>query len=314
MEQCDVSRTTVDRWINQLETASLVHRPGDRFELTLFGRVVTLKFNRVRTQLGHLIKLRDPLGTLSEEVDLDPEILASATVSFHEGLAPELAERLLTHDGRTRLIAPRVPYVFSILLFRNPNPDVELEVLIEEGLASQLDAYVTDRYLPMLSVADLEIHETRDVPPFCLALVEHDGGSTVYFVFEGPWAGMGVIETDAQEAVAWAEGLYAEYRDRTTEYEWPSTNQPFGTLPDRRQCVVLLEILAGNATHETDVMARGAEGDDGRDESLRALAEAGYVEWDRDTGAISEGPNFDDIRPILELIANDPETLPPEWQ
>jgi len=37
------------------------------------------------------------------------------------------------------------------------------------------------------------------------------------------------------------------------------------------------------------------------------------VEWDRETGTISRGPRFDEIEPVLELIENHPEELPPDW-
>lgn len=317
VEECEVSRTTVDRWINQLETASLVHRPGDRYELTLFGQVVTLKFDRVRTQLANLIRLREPLRTLSDAVDIEPEILESATVSFYDGLAPELAETLLTHDGRTRLIAPRIPCVFSVVMFRNPNPNVEIEVVVENEMATQLDAYFSNQHLPVLSIADIEIYQTSDLPPFCLALVERDGRSKVYLIFEKPQTGVAVVTSDAEDAVAWGEALYAECREGATECDFQYLKQPYPTLPDRKQCIILLEIMAGNATDETDVLTRNANSEDAADSPnyapLRELEEAGYIEWDRDTGEIADGPNFADIRPLLELIAGNPEKLPRGW-
>lgn len=48
-------------------------------------------------------------------------------------------------------------------------------------------------------------------------------------------------------------------------------------------------------------------------EHLPMLEEAGFIEWNPATGEISEGPNFDEIKPILELIRNHPDELPADW-
>ncbi|MFC6716761.1 transcriptional regulator [Natrialbaceae archaeon GCM10025810] len=41
---------------------------------------------------------------------------------------------------------------------------------------------------------------------------------------------------------------------------------------------------------------------------LPKLEDYGYIEWDEDTNEISKGPQFDEIRPLLEFLAsNGPE-------
>jgi predicted transcriptional regulator len=46
---------------------------------------------------------------------------------------------------------------------------------------------------------------------------------------------------------------------------------------------------------------------------LPKLEEAGLIEWDRDTNAVRKGTNFDEIRPLLELIRDHADELPDEW-
>lgn len=43
---------------------------------------------------------------------------------------------------------------------------------------------------------------------------------------------------------------------------------------------------------------------------LPHLAEKGYVEWDLETGEIRRGRNFDDIAPLLAVLADHDEELP----
>jgi hypothetical protein len=38
-----------------------------------------------------------------------------------------------------------------------------------------------------------------------------------------------------------------------------------------------------------------------------------YIIWDQETGAISKGPNWEEIEPILSLLESHRDELPEEW-
>lgn len=46
---------------------------------------------------------------------------------------------------------------------------------------------------------------------------------------------------------------------------------------------------------------------------LPRLAEAGFVDWDRDENVVTRGPRFPEIAPLIELMANHPDELPVGW-
>lgn len=46
---------------------------------------------------------------------------------------------------------------------------------------------------------------------------------------------------------------------------------------------------------------------------LPKLEEYGFIAWDEETHEVSKGPNFDEIGPLLKLLADHPEKLPPGW-
>jgi hypothetical protein len=50
-----------------------------------------------------------------------------------------------------------------------------------------------------------------------------------------------------------------------------------------------------------------------RTEHLPLLEANGVIEWDRDEDVIVRGERFDEIRPILELIADQGDELPDGW-
>jgi len=98
----------------------------------------------------------------------------------------------------------------------------------------------------------------------------------------------------------------------------PGVDQVFDSLCCRRRRLILLLLKRGRIQHRADLLIRG---DDGREDleaalthsHLPKLADAGYIEWDQDTGEVSRGPRFEEIEPLLELIQNHADELPPGW-
>ena len=46
---------------------------------------------------------------------------------------------------------------------------------------------------------------------------------------------------------------------------------------------------------------------------LPKLEDQGVIEWNRDTGKISKGPDWGDIEPLLRLVKDHREELPADW-
>jgi len=46
---------------------------------------------------------------------------------------------------------------------------------------------------------------------------------------------------------------------------------------------------------------------------LPKLEAMGFIEWDRDSGKIMKGPDWDDIEPVLSLIYRHQDELPAGW-
>jgi hypothetical protein len=46
---------------------------------------------------------------------------------------------------------------------------------------------------------------------------------------------------------------------------------------------------------------------------LPKLADAGFIDWNRETNALRKGPKFEEIRPLLELMENHADELPDDW-
>ncbi|WP_311171405.1 DUF7344 domain-containing protein [Halobellus ordinarius] len=46
---------------------------------------------------------------------------------------------------------------------------------------------------------------------------------------------------------------------------------------------------------------------------LPKLDDYGFVEWNKDTHEVTRGSKFDEIKPLLELLEDHEDELPPGW-
>ena len=85
--------------------------------------------------------------------------------------------------------------------------------------------------------------------------------------------------------------------------------------PTRRR---LLTTLAGTGPHGEDGHASvSLDPTDGglelSDDDLEPLERAGFVSYDRRSGTVTRGPNFETVRPFISLVRERREELPEDW-
>lgn len=98
----------------------------------------------------------------------------------------------------------------------------------------------------------------------------------------------------------------------------PRLDRLLEIVSKRRRRLILLLLKRGAIETTDDVMLRGSGESDASEirlthDHLPRLEDAGYIDWDRNTGEIAKGPRFDEIEPLLELIENHADELPPGW-
>jgi len=96
----------------------------------------------------------------------------------------------------------------------------------------------------------------------------------------------------------------------------PEVNRVFDILSKTPRRQALFAIREGIVDNDADLLMRSSRKEEEirlRHNHLPKLEQAGYIEWDQDTGSISEGPNFDEIKPMLELLETHADELPSGW-
>lgn len=87
---------------------------------------------------------------------------------------------------------------------------------------------------------------------------------------------------------------------------------------------LLVALLDHNPQDDDDAQdAERALGIEGGDDALietqlfhhhlPKLEDLGYIAWDRETGEIRKGPDWEEIEPLLQLLRDHEEELPDGW-
>ncbi len=84
---------------------------------------------------------------------------------------------------------------------------------------------------------------------------------------------------------------------------------------------LLVALLDHNPQDDSPVVIAGSESDAEamdrlvkmRHVHLPKLVDCELIEWDEDSHEVSKGPKFDEIKPLLELLANHENELPDGW-
>lgn len=211
VEALDVSRSTVNRAIAELDDAGLVEDVAGGCRLTLAGRLGAEALETYRSHLDGVDEVRELLPALPPDASLDLDLVAGAEVEPARGTAPYRAyhafERLIEASSRLRGAArtfsnPRSREVFDELV-------VERGVPVEFYLGPSLLRQVRETYPGVLDswVEDgsFSAHVVADPPRHSILVSERpEGDRAGVAVYTEANEFLGVLINDADDAVRWA--------------------------------------------------------------------------------------------------------------
>ncbi|WP_336339008.1 DUF7344 domain-containing protein [Haloarcula brevis] len=105
-----------------------------------------------------------------------------------------------------------------------------------------------------------------------------------------------------------------------------SLSELFEMLSHTYRRRILMAVAHHNPNSEDDITSEGVTDEDENDDEalnhlstefyhvhLPKLADAGLINWNRDTGVITRGPRFEEIEPLLTLMQDHEDELPDGW-
>ncbi len=232
VDRVDLSRSTFNRAIRELDEAGLVDRSGGNCALTLSGRLVLDRYRACQRDLEGVVATEHALGPLDPDAPVDTAVLVDATVHLAEDSTPYQPEQRL-HEvvrgaDRYRAVLPALedPRHLRLLYEHVVTDDRPAELLVPGELADSLADRFPRRLAAMAETDGFDLR-TGDRPPFGLVLATDDDGPTVALAVFGDQGVHAVVVAETDRAADWAERTLEDYREGST-----AVTEEFRQAPD----------------------------------------------------------------------------------
>lgn len=221
--EIDVSRSTVNRAVRDLETAGLLTRTDEGYAVTAYGDLLADRYEAFLRDADDVGAAAPLLESLPSDVPLSLALLRDAAV--HRSVAPaphrpvSQFEDLLREADRLRGVSRTITQSTTPELIHRQVVDngMEGEMVVGPELAAYMRRERREPVREMLETGRHSVYEAEDVP-YGLALLDVDGEThVVAFVYNDNDDLLGTIVNDADAAVDWAEAQFERYRDAATD-------------------------------------------------------------------------------------------------
>ena len=231
-DELDVSRSTIDRAVKELETAGVVTRGENGYELTLFGSLLIDQYRTQLDRIRELVRAGPLLDALPAEAPMSVDFVRDASM-YHASssavLRPvqrfeELVREATTVHGLSRTISQSSTSRLLEEQVLQDRLDCELIMtsalrayLAEERSRTERELYETGRY---------RVYET-DSLPYGLALfdLDEDDSHAMIFVYGESNELLGTMVNDEPPAVEWATTVYECFKADAADVSFRSASE-----------------------------------------------------------------------------------------
>lgn len=205
VSRVDVSRSTVNRAVRELEDAELLERVSGKFHLTVVGRLMVQLQRDVESTASSIAKARRILEPLNGTCSPAPCLFCDATVLDGDGgqMDPlDFIVRQVQEADRMRAVhGPRrvdVPATIRDLVLSG---ELDAELVFSEASLEWFQRFhVGDEAID----GDVDLAYVDDPFPYAVILTENaDSTRVTLATFDESATLVGVVSNDAPEAVAW---------------------------------------------------------------------------------------------------------------
>ncbi|WP_224335734.1 helix-turn-helix transcriptional regulator [Haloprofundus halobius] len=212
----DVSRSTVDRGIRELEGLELVERADNGYRRTLAGQLVLSEYDSFVSQLDGIVESLDALDTLSPTTEFDAKVLDGAEIVYAEKYSPHQPVtchgEVVSRASSVRGLAPTVlPQQVQIYHERIVEGSLEAHLALSDAVVERLVAAYDEELQEALSTGQLHLRQTPVDPPYSLICAETPTGPEISLLLYGDTGAYAFIGNDDPEAVEWAESTFENW-------------------------------------------------------------------------------------------------------
>lgn len=219
VDELDISRSTVDRAVRELEGMGLLKFDDGAYRASLPGRLAHAEYAELRAELLTVEDAADLLAVLPTDAPLDLDVLRGADVIVATEPAPHVPGSRIPEflDGADTV------YSLSMALTNPDTGDVVADGVRNDGMTAdvvferQLFEYLHDSdMMPVDTLQDTDGFSAwvTDDLPFGLVITETDGVAEVCLaIYDADRTLEGIVINDSDAAVAWARTVFDSYHE-----------------------------------------------------------------------------------------------------
>lgn len=228
VEELDISRSTVDRAIRELEAVEFVERSSDgTYHRTLPGRMALEEYDSFAARMDGIMSSVDLLSSLPMDAPCDAEVLEDATVVVAERHSPympvnhfdDLVDRSQAVYGIETAVLPQHVTVYHEKL---TSGDLTARVVVTEAVVEHLMSAYKTELREGLETGQLELRQTSTSIPYSLLVGETAKGPEMGLVVYAQGGVRGFIRNEAPEAVQWARRQIDGYWESAVPLSTPT--------------------------------------------------------------------------------------------
>jgi len=216
VDELDLSRSTVNRAVRQLESLGLVTR-REGYRQTVAGRLVHDVYDEFVEELAAVVRMEGLLTAMPPDQPMDLAMVRGATVHRPSAAAPtatlERSAELLRDAEHLKALTPRVSRADLFEVVREEAHDgLGLEMVLSRELLDHVREHRPDWLAAMTAAEGAELFVRADLTLNLGAARLPGGQRAAMSVYDPAGEFQGLVENGSLEAYAWAEGVFADVR------------------------------------------------------------------------------------------------------
>lgn len=214
-DELDVSRSTIDRGIRDLELKELVRRTEEGYRQTLCGRLALEEYDTFTDRIEGLCDSSELLGDLDRETEISPVMLADATVVTADRTSPhrplEVLYGIVDRAESVRGFAPAVhPRQVETYTAQITDHGMTADIVVTTDVVERLVANYAAEFEAVVASDTVRLRQTSGDLPYSLTVADTDDGPVSAIMVYADDGIRGCILNDSPAAVAWARDRFEQ--------------------------------------------------------------------------------------------------------
>lgn len=218
VRELDVSRSTIDRSLRDLESRGYAECVDGGYQLTLRGRLAFAEYRQFADRLETFDRAAPLTTPLPADCPLGTEALVGGEVVLSE---PPVPYRPIEHHLQRVREADRVRLLGTVIADQYVRTyyeqviegELEVQAAISPSVLWETFATYEDRMVTGLDTGRVTLRELPEPPPFSLFVLDGDERRVGVMVY-GDEGVRGYVDNDRPAAVDWGERTFERYWER----------------------------------------------------------------------------------------------------